>query len=224
MADIRDTIHSILAIRDRTPEGRSILVALSGIDGCGKGYLTAKIIEGLKAAGMNAIAINGDGWLNLPERRFNADNPAEHFYQNAFRFDEMFSQLVLPLRDRRSIHLEANILEETDTTYRRHLYQFKNVDIIILEAIYLLKSELMENYDFSIWIDCGFKTALKRALARNQEGLSEREIMNAYNTLFFPAQIIHFRRDDPKQLARAIINNDPDAIALKNYPKLLEIK
>lgn len=222
MSDIRDSINSILPIRDRTPKRRSILVALSGIDGCGKGYLTAKIIEGLKAAGMNAIAIHGDGWLNLPERRFNSDNPGEHFYQNAFRFDEMFSQLVLPLRDRRSIRLEADFLEETDTAYRRHLYQFENVDVIVLEAIYLLQPKFMENYDDSIWIDCGFKTALIRALARNQEGLSEREIIDAYRTVFFPAQIIHFQRDDPKRLAGAIVNNDPEITEFKDYPKLNE--
>ena len=33
-----------------------------------------------------------DGWLNLPEKRFSQTQPAEHFYANAFRFDEMSKQ------------------------------------------------------------------------------------------------------------------------------------
>ena len=57
--------------------------------------------------------INGDGWLNLPNRRFNPDQPAQHFYLNAFRFQEMFRQLILPLRDHRAIITEVDFVEET---------------------------------------------------------------------------------------------------------------
>ncbi len=166
----------------------------------------------------------GDGWLNLPEKRFNQDNSAEHFYCNAFRFDDMFSQLILPLREQRSISFESNFVEETATSYRPHCYEFENVDVIILEAIYLLQSAFINHYDFSIWIDCSFKTALERALKRRQEGLSAQQTVNAYRTIYFPAQIIHFKQDNPKGLATVIINNDSRISATQEYPTLLELE
>ncbi len=224
MSNIHNIIASILETRRQVSTQRSILVAASGIDGCGKGYLTAKIVDDLKASGVNAVGINGDGWLNLPDKRFNQDNPAEHFYLNAFRFDEMFSQLVLPLRDHRSICIEADFAEETATTYRRHLYEFENVDVIVLEAIYLLQPAFMANYDLSFWIECSFKTALERALARGQEGLPAQETINAYRTIYFPAQAIHFQRDTPRSLATAITNNDPRMSERQEYPTLLELR
>ena len=224
MSNFESLIASILETRHQVPTQRSILVAASGIDGCGKGYLTAKIIDELKISGINAVGINGDGWLNLPDQRFNEDNPAEHFYLNAFRFDEMFSQLVLPLRDRRSIRIETDFAEETAITYRKHLYEFDNVDVIVLEAIYLLQPAFMANYDFLLWIDCSFKTALKRALDRGQEGLSPQETINAYRTIYFPAQAIHFQRDNPRILATRIVNNDPRMIERQQYPTLLELQ
>ena len=224
MSDIQNIIDSILETRRQVPTQRSISIAVSGIDGCGKGYLTAKIVDRLKALGINAVGINGDGWLNLPDKRFNQDNPAEHFYLHAFRFDEMFSQLVLPLRDRRSIRIEADFAEETATTYRQHLYEFENVDVIVLEAIYLLQPAFMADYDFSLWIDCSFKTALERALARGQEGLPAQETIKAYRTIYFPAQEIHFQRDNPRSLASAIVNNDPRMIEPQKYPTLLELE
>ncbi len=224
IADIHNVIESILKIRTQVPSLRSVLVAISGIDGCGKGYLTAKIVDELKALGINAVSLNGDGWLNLPDKRFNQDNPAEHFYLNAFRFKDMFSQLVLPLRDYRSISIEADFAEETATTYRKQLYEFENVDVIVLEAIYLLQSVFMNNYDLSFWIDCSFKTAMERALARGQEGLPIKETIHAYRTIYFPAQVIHFQRDNPKIIATATINNDPQMIEPKEYPTLLEIQ
>ena len=224
MSNIHNTIDSILERCSQVSTKRSVLVAVSGIDGCGKGYLTAKIVDDLKASGINAVGINGDGWLNLPGKRFNQDNPAEHFYFHAFRFDEMFSQLVLPLRDRRSISIEADFAEETATTYRKHLYEFENVDVIVLEAIYLLQPAFMANYDLSFWIECSFKTALERALARGQEGLPAQETIKAYRTIYFPAQVIHFQQDNPKSLATASINNDPQMIERQEYPTLVELQ
>ena len=209
MSNTQYIVEKICETRRQVPAQRSVLVAISGIDGCGKGYITAKILDSLKTRKLNAVAINGDGWLNLPERRFNTHNPAKHFYVNAFRFLEMFTQLILPLRDRRSITIEVDFVEETASDYRKHLYKFKDVDVILLEAIYLLQPAFISYYDLSIWIDCSFETALERALARGQEGLSSQETIKAYHTIYFPAQEIHFQRDNPLSLATAIINNDP---------------
>ncbi len=209
MSNVQYIVEKICQTRRQVPAHRSVLVAISGIDGCGKGYITAKILDSLKTRKLNAVAINGDGWLNLPERRFNSHNPAKHFYVNAFRFREMFTQLILPLRARRSITVEVDFVEETASNYRKHLYEFNDVDVILLEAIYLLQPDLISYYDFAVWIDCSFETALKRALARGQEGLPPQETVKAYQTIYFPAQEIHFQRDNPRSLATAIINNDP---------------
>ena len=206
---MQQIVENICETRRQVPATRSVLVAISGIDGSGKGYVTAQILDSLKTKGLNAVVINGDGWLNLPDRRFNSHKPAEHFYLNAFRFQEMFTQLVLPLRDQRSISIEVDFVEETANDYRKHLYDFKDVDVILLEAIYLLQPDFISYYNLAIWIDCSFETALERALARGQEGLTPQETVKAYQTIYFPAQEIHFHKDNPRSLATVIINNDP---------------
>ena len=208
MSDIQKIVEKIYETQQEVPLQRSVLVAISGIDGSGKGYITAKIFDSLKATGLNVVVINGDGWLNLPQRRFSSHKPAEHFYINAFRFREMFTQLVLPLRDWRSIAIEVDFVEETAKDYRKHRYEFKDVDVILLEAIYLLQPAFVSHYDLSFWIECSFETALERALTRGQEGLPEPETVKAYQTIYFPAQEIHFQQDHPQSLATAIINND----------------
>ena len=162
----------------------------------------------LAGRGLRIALINIDGWLNLPEIRFSRENPAEHFYLHAIRFDEMFDQLVLPLRDRRSVRVEADFVEETATQYRKHLYEFRDIDIIIVEGIYLLKRRFQSHYDLSFWIDCGFETALERAVARAQEGLSPDITRTAYRTIDFPAQEIHLARDEPRAAATEIVEND----------------
>ncbi|MFO1097921.1 MAG: hypothetical protein U1E81_06515 [Xanthobacteraceae bacterium] len=206
--DVGAVTDRLLEVRASVPRERAALVAVSGIDGCGKGWLTRKIVDDLQARGINAANINIDGWLNLPAKRFSDQNPAEHLYLHAIRFDEMFAQLVLPLRDARSIRVETDFAEETATAYRKQLYEFTDIDIIVLEGIYLLKQAFQNYYDLSIWIDCSFAKALERALARGQEGLPPTDTIRAYETIYFPAQKIHFQRDDPQQAAAIIVDNN----------------
>ena len=208
MATLESVIDEILKLRRSIPAQRSVLVAITGIDGCGKGYVTSRIVDGLRKKGLRAVAINVDGWLNLPDKRFDASNPAEHFYLHAIRFEELFAELVLPLRDLRSLRVVTNHAEETSTEYKRRAYEFEDVDVIVLEGIYLLKRDLQPCYDLSVWIDCSFDTALERAIPRAQEGLTPEQTLRAYRTTYFPAQEIHFSRDDPKGEATLVVNND----------------
>jgi uridine kinase len=87
-----------------------------------------------------------------------------------------------------------------------HTYEFHEVDVILLEGIFLLKRELRPLYDLAFWLDCRFDVALGRTIARNQEGLSQAEIIHDYTTLYFPAQRLHFERDHPRAVADLVLS------------------
>jgi uridine kinase len=188
---------------------RSALVAVTGIDGSGKGYLALRFSQILQRADLRVGLINIDGWLNLPSVRFSEMNPAQNFYEHAIRFDELFEPLVLPLKANRYAKVEADFAEETASAYRRQTFSFDDIDVILLEGIYLLKRRFQHLYDLSIWIDCTFETALERAIKRGQEGLPPDEVTRAYQTIYFPAQRIHFEIDRPQQAASIVFPNDP---------------
>jgi len=145
---------------------------------------------------------------NLPARRFSQVRPGEHFYENAIRFQELFDQLVLPLRGRRTHEVVADFAEETATAYRPHPYRFEDIDVILLEGIFLFKRAWRPHFDLALWVDCTFETALERALRRGQEGLLPDETIRAYETIYFPAQRIHFARDEPRAGADLVVPND----------------
>ena len=208
MPELQSIIDSIVRRRQQTPAERALLVAISGIDSSGKGYCSELLNRALLELRFNTALIHADGWLNLPGVRFGKENLAQHFYDHAFRFDKMFESLVLPLRDRRSVSLTFDFTEETATAYRPKRVEFNNVDIVLLECIFLFKRQLLSHYDFSIWIDCSFETALRRAIARGQEGLGRDATILAYETIYFPAQRIHLAIDRPREAASCIFNND----------------
>lgn len=115
---------------------------------------------------------------------------------------------MIPLRDQRSVHLVADFVEETARQYRKHVYTIKNVDVILVEGIFLFKQAYRNLFDVAIWVDCTFATALARALQRAQEGLPPAETIAAYETIYFPAQRIHFDQDNPRGSADLILDND----------------
>ena len=189
--------------------GPALLVGISGIDGSGKGYLAGRLHARLTQAGLRVAPLNVDGWLNLPGVRFSRTRPGEHFYHHALRLEQMFARLVLPLRRRRSIDIVAPHAEETATAYRDRRYAFHDVDVVLVEGIFLYKREYRPHFDMAVWIDCTFETALERALLRAQEGLPPEETRQAYHAIYFPAQRLHLERDDPRNGADAVLLNDP---------------
>jgi uridine kinase len=208
MVIVQPAVTAIATARATVPASRALLVAISGIDGSGKGYVSERLAAALRRRGLQTVVLNVDGWLRPPAERFSDADPGRHFYRNALRFDEMFSRLVLPLRDQRGVRVTMDFVEETAAQTRRQTYEFHEVDVILLEGIFLLKRELRAHYDLSIWIDCSFRTALARAIARAQEGLGPEATMRAYRSIYFPAQEQHLRLDRPRDAATMIIRND----------------
>ncbi len=82
-------VEAVLAARARVAARHAALVAVSGIDASGKGCVSARLAARLEGADVRVALTGADGWLNLPAKRFDSANPAEHFYRHAFRFEEM---------------------------------------------------------------------------------------------------------------------------------------
>jgi len=201
-------VEAIARKRDPVVPNRAVLVGISGIDASGKGFVTAKLADALRAKLLNVAVISADDWLNLPHVSINRDNYAEHFYDHAIRFDEMFERLIVPLKYHREINITADCADAKATTYRERRYDFRNIDIVLLEGIFLFKRGYRRQFDLSVWIDCSFECALERAIERGQEGLPPTETSEAFETIYFPAQRIHLARDEPREAADCIVTND----------------
>lgn len=200
--------NKIIKSRERTSRDGACLVGVSGIDASGKGHVAARLAAELEAAGYRVALINVDGWLNLPHVRFADVDPGAYFYRHALRLEEMFERLILPLRRGGSVDLEMDFTEETATEFRPHTYSFENVDIVLLEGIFIFKREYVHHFDLKIWIECSFETALHRAIERGQEGLLPSDTVAAYEKIYFPAQRYHFSIDDPIAFADLIYSNE----------------
>jgi uridine kinase len=181
---VGDLAGAIIDRRRMLALEQPMLVAISGIDASGKGTLAAELTAHLREHNLEVEPVGADTWLTPLEQLDLDRDPGGEFYRRAIRFDEMF---------RRIEALEA---------------ERPSLDVILAEGIFLFKPELRHRYDLSIWLDCGFETALERALARNQEGLPADRLIDDYRRIYFPAQETHLSRDFPIDFAGIIHPNE----------------
>jgi uridine kinase len=197
-------------LRDRT--GGAPVIGLSGIDGSGKTSIATAVTQHLQALGVRVALVPLDPWHTPRTARFLGSDPAAHFYRNAFRWTELFDQLIEPLRSNRSVDLTAWVhpIERGPSFQQRH--RIEAVDLVLLEGIFLFKREHRHRLDLGWWIDCPFDEALARARRRNQEGISDLELVREYQEIYFPAQRLHMALDQPAAWADRILSN-ADGIA-----------
>lgn len=183
-------------------------VAISGIDASGKGYITRLLEEQLEKSGYRVANINIDPWQTPIPVRLNQENPAENLYNNIFRWEDFFRQLILPLKIHKNIRLDAELIRTDADRYYSYTYEYNDLDILLLEGILLFKEEYFKYYDLKVWIDCSFETGLQRALRRNVEKLDEPRLIHDYDTFYYAAQRLHLEKDLPILRADIIFDND----------------
>ena len=171
------------------------VIAISGIEGSGKRELTEKIAAALTLDGLNVAVVHTDDWEASKDIRFNIMNSPEEYYLNAYRFDEMFEQLILPLKLFGNIKTSVN-LDDAESP-RQVDYHFEDIDIILIEGVYLLQEAFLDLYDYSCWIKSNFEAAFKRLAEHANIEESQEALVNLFELLIKPAGQYHLYADDP---------------------------
>lgn len=201
---MRSLVHTII---QKSKFKSPYVVGVSGIDSSGKGYISKRLHAAISASGLSCSLIGIDGWLQPPSKRFSEHDPGQHFYECGFRFDEMQRKLYEPLCSSGIVDFVAKHADPTDSEEMvDYHYQISQPDVIIFEGIFLLQDRF--SFDYSVWIECSYETALDRALERNQESLPEERIRSDYHTIYFAAQSIHLQKDNPRGRCDFILLND----------------
>ena len=206
-ASLREAATRVAALALR-PRRSAVLVAISGMDGSGKTHLTRLLAEQLDRSGVRVAPIGIDPWQHPQTIRFGSFDPGAHFYRHAIRFDELFAQVIDPLVANRSLELETRGIRTDVDVWEPLVYVHHDVEVVLLEGIFLFRRDLVHRYDLRIWVDCSLETALRRALERNVENRPVEALRADYDRIYHAAQRIHFDLDDPWASSDLLLDNE----------------
>ncbi|MGB5445898.1 MAG: uridine kinase [Psychromonas sp.] len=193
---------ALLELYNKNESTKAQIFAISGIEGGGKRALSEKVAEALTREGAHVAVVHTDDWEAAKSIRFNVMNSPEEYYLNAYRFDEMFEELILPLKLFGSIKTSVTLDDVMNP--RTVEYDFDNVDIIIIEGVYLLQEAYLNLYDYTCWVVSDYDAAFERLVSQNDVEQSQQALVNLFENLIKPAEQYHINADHPQINAKSI--------------------
>lgn len=81
--------------------------------------------------------------------------------------------------------------------------------VLLLDGVFLLRPELIDRWDLSIFVSVAFEQAVERARIRDLARLgSAAEVERRFRTRYIPAQKLYFATACPADHADIIVHND----------------
>lgn len=197
----------ILLIKKESP----VLVAIDGVDGAGKTFFAKKLVSELENQKRKIINASIDNFHNNEIIRYKKgkDSP-EGFYFDSFNYKLLKNKLLNPFLSGEGkyidIAFDCVLNSEVNSTSK----SIEKNSILIMEGIFLLRSELIKYWDLKIFLDVDFNITLERNIQRsknNDKNISVENIIDKFNKRYMLGQKIYFLDSNPKAQANIIIDN-----------------
>jgi uridine kinase len=166
------------------------LVALSGPDCAGKSTLAVNVQEQLDRLDltMSVTLLSMDAFL-IPRHLRTPKTPEfMEYFESAFDYPTLVETL------KASRYLAPSVDSNSAA---------KDIpNIVLVEGVFLLRKELYQWWDLTVWLEVDTSVIMNRAIKRDKEYFGdERTVQHVYENRCLPAQDYHIRRDLPKQNA-----------------------
>ena len=185
-------------------------VAIDGIDAAGKTTLSGAL-ESLLSRKKPVIRASIDSFHYPREIRYRrgADSP-EGYYFDSFDYQALKSMLLEPLGTDGNRQIRTAVFDYKRNTPAEAQSSTAPEDVILLfDGVFLMRPELVDQWDITIYVDINFDTSLQRALLRDKNLLGKADkIRNRYKRRYIPGQQIYLENCQPRKHADIIMQND----------------
>src|ERR1700744_475409 len=165
----------------------------------------------LRARGREVIRTSTESFhLPRAQRYRRGEFSPEANYHDAFDYDTLRRVLLDPLGpdgDRRYQHAVYDL--DTDTAVSQPATTAPADAVLLLDGVFLLRPELIDRWDLSIFVSAPFEQILDRARIRDLALLgSTPAVERRFRTRYIPAQKLYFAAARPADHADIIVHND----------------
>lgn len=143
--------------------GSPVCVGIDGLSGAGKSTLARELAG---SWGSSTLIVEGDDFYRDVDERERRAWGAERGYELYFDWPRLRSQVLVPIRERRSL-----------LRYQRYDWQGARMgawiqlpmpEIVIVEGVYTLRAQLRELLDLKVFVEADAAVRLQRQIARGE--------------------------------------------------------
>jgi len=212
-ANVYHALYSAL-IRD----GARRRIGINGVDTSGKTTLSEGLARYLASRRIPCVVVHADDFHFPSDVRNQGMDPAESYYRNAFDYDRLVREILVPLHSDGMLRRDVSCLDLHTDRYEKILHlDIGPETVVLIEGVLLFREPVDPYLDARIFVRIPFSEVLRRASVRDvpTHGLN---YLDRYQVRFIPAERRYLQEYSPEKRSDAVIDN-------RNYkrPRLLRL-
>lgn len=207
----RDVISRLADAIASLERPHPLRVAVDGVGASGKTVLADELARELRSMGLHAIRAGIDGFHRpRAERHRRGPESPLGYYMDSFDYRAARSEILEPLGPGGDRRYRTAVYDfRTDRPVAVEAARAPDSAVLIFDGIFLLRPELSDVWDFSVYVDAGFDVTLKRALERDVSLFGSAEaVRKRYLTRYIPGEKMYLDEVRPREAADAVVMND----------------
>ena len=200
---LRSLATEILAL-----ENERQLIAIDGVDGSGKSTFARDLAAVIHERPV--LIIHADDFLNLREIRHRRGRESpEGFWLDTYDYEALHSHVLVPLgKDGNGAYRPVSTDHRRNIRLNSALRQAPDNLLVLVEGMFLHRDELVDIWDYSIFLDVPFaETARRMSLRDGSHSDPEHPSMLRY----VGGQRLYFKSAQPwKRATRVVDNSSPE--------------
>jgi uridine kinase len=199
--------QNILSIQSKSP----ILVGIDGAGASGKTMLADSLVKPLEKQGKSVIRSSVDNFHNPSHvRKQRGELCPVGYYEDSFNYQAMKDSLLEPLSSNgNGLYSTGNFDFRTNSEVSSSIKKAHPHTVLIFEGVFLFRPELVDYWDYRIFVHSDFNITLNRALKRDLNLFGTEEIVKEkYYKRYIPGQQLYLDKCKPQCLAHITIDNN----------------
>lgn len=194
----------MLTVADQVPRLDRALVAVDGVDGAGKTTFADELAEVLRAQGREVVRASVDDFHHPRAHRWER-GPAspEGFFLDSFDHERFTNDLLIPFAAGHPFRRASHDLA-TDEYVTPPAETAAPHAILLVDGIFLHRDELVEHWDFSIFLDVPFEVSVARMGRRDG---TPTDPDDPRNHRYVEGQRLYLAKCRPAARASLVIDN-----------------
>lgn len=188
-------------------------VAIDGVDAAGKTTLADELVSFIRAHDRPVIRASIDGFhnpANIRHRR--GPTSPEGYYYDSFNYRALLDSLLIPLGPNGTLQYRLAVFDyRTDSEIHAEVITADSNAVLLFDGVFLLRPELREHWDFTVFVDAAFEVTLARAMQRDVALFGDAEnVRRRYEERYIPGQMIYLQECRPKERAAVVVDNQEE--------------
>lgn len=185
---------------------RPAVIAVDGVDGSGKTTFATRLAAAIEGAGRPAVIVHEDDFLAPREVRYRLGRESpEGYFRDSYDLVAFTERVLDPLRPRGDRRIQRAVFDHrTDSPNQAPVEEVLVNAIVIVEGMFLHRDELVNRWDWSVFLDVPVTETVRRMARRDGSHPDpEHPTMRRY----VEGQRIYLATCHPRERATVVLDN-----------------